>query len=257
MATLQRPFSVPLLVLLVAFAASPGRASTAGAQDLLVLQATARMAADLAAGNYCAGIELKPRIEAVLRYLSAGPVDDPLVTETATVLTETRYDAVPCDTPCPPAAVAVPASDEPFGPAATAKQVAALNEIVTQWLRRAEADPPMISIAVSRYSHDPLPLYLPGQPVNYLVHVGPSCHGAMLFLDRPYELPGSFDGAGSFIPDRDGLWSIHIVRRDGLTLSPLTYLSPETGLPSYYQEFWVGTEAVKSLGPGSPIPWER
>lgn len=244
-------------LLLLAAAAAPARASGKDAHDLLVLQATARMAVDLAAGNYCAAIELKPRIEAVLQYLSAGPADDPLVSETAAILAQTRYDAVPCDTPCPPATAAVPALDEPFGPAATAKQVAALNEIVTQWLRRAEADPPMVSIAVSRYSHDPLPLYLPGQPVNYLVHVGSSCHGAVLSLDRRYELPGSFDGAGSFIPDRNGLWSIYIERRDGLTLSPLTYLDAETGLPSYYKEFWVGTEAVKSLGPGNPIPWER
>lgn len=256
MVALQRRFLV--FVLLVAAAlAGPGRVSGQEAQGLLVLQATARMAADLAAGNRCAGLELKPRIEAALRYLRAlGATGGPIVAETIDILRQTRYDAVPCDTPCPQPAPA-PAVDGSAGADATALHTAALDEIVTRWLQRAERDPPRLSIAVSRRSHDPLPRYLPGQPVDFLVHVGPSCHGAVLSLDRDYDLPGSFDGTGSFIPPRDGLWTIYLKRRDGLTLSPLTYLDADTGLPSYYREFWVGTEAVELLGPGGLGPWAR
>jgi hypothetical protein len=239
--------------------AGNGRAAESDAHGLLVLQATSRMAVDLAENNRCAAIELQPRIDAALRYLSAAPAGgEPVVGETIEILAATNYDTVPCDTPCPPMTTAAAEQlDELRGPEATARHTASLNEVVTRWLKQAESDPPRLSIAVARYSHDPLPRYLPGQPVDYLVHVGASCHGAVLALDRDYELPALFDGSGSFVPPRDGLWSIHVRRRDGLTLSPLTYLDANTGLPSYYKEFWVGTEAVKNLGPGGLGPWAK
>ena len=255
-----------LLAILATAPASPGGAADgAGTTELLALQATARVAASLAEGNHCAGMELRPRIEAALRYLEGKDAsglegDDAVARETATLLRGIAYDQKPCDTPCfPPAAEAgdAAAGAPPYGPEATAKHRAALDDVVTRWLSRAERDPPTLTIATSRHSYDPLPHYAPGQPVDYRVHVGAACHGALLTLDREFELPSSFDGAGSFTPARDGLWTIHLQRRDGLPLSPLIYLEAETGLPSYYREFWVSAEPVGLLGPGGVGPWHR
>lgn len=246
-------------LLLAAALAGPSRAADAGIHDPLVQQATVRMAASLAAGNYCAGLELKPYMDAALRDLRAAGADaGPIIAETIEIIAQVRYDPVPCDTSCPqPGPLPDLAADERADPPAAASHIAAIDAIVTRWLERAERDPPMLSIAVSRYSHDPLPRYQPGQPVDYLVHVGASCHGAVLTLDRDYELPGPFDGSGSFTPRRPGLWAIYIKRRDGLPVSPLTYLDARTGLPGYYKEFWVGDEPSIYLGPGGLGPWSR
>jgi len=259
MVGLRRPVLTVLIGLLAAGSAGPGRGAAGQAHDLLVLQATARMAVALAEGNHCAALELKPRIEATIRYLSEAPAPaSPIVSETINLLEAARYDSVACDTPCPLATTTAGLDGtRTYGPEATSDHLAALGAVVTAWLQRAERDPPRLGIAVSRHSHDPLPRYLPGQPVDYLVHVGPSCHGAVLTIDREYELPTAFDGSGSFIPQREGLWSVHVTRRDGLPLSPLTYLDADTGLPSYYREFWVGTQAVRRLGPGGLGPWAQ
>jgi hypothetical protein len=138
-----------------------------------------------------------------------------------------------------------------------AKYTLALKTIVDSWFDRAEADPPSLTIDTSRHSHDPLPHYAPGTSVNYHLHVGAACHGATLSLDRPYELPSGFEGSGSFVPQGEGLWTIYLRRHDGIAPTPLLYLDPETGLKTYFKEFWVSDRPVGLFGPAGLGPFSR
>lgn len=241
-------------------AATPSRAEGVS-MDLLMLQATARIGVALAAGNYCAGVELRPLIETTAHYLAGAnapaAADRDLIAETRSLLDAAIYDTAFCDQPCTtlPAAAAGTGT-EPFTPQATSSYLAAFDAVVSRWLAAAEHDPPTLTISTARHSYDPLPRYAPGDAVAYQVHVGPACHGAVLWLDRPYALPSAFDGSGSFVPPHDGLWTVDLMRRDGLALSPLTYLDA-AGLPSYIKEFWVGAKPATGLGPGSLSPWHK
>ena len=241
-------------------AAPPARAEGVS-MDLLMLQATARIGVALAAGNYCAAIELHPLIETTARYLAgadnATTADRELIKETRSLLDAASYDTAPCDQPCTALpATAAGTGSEPFTPEATASYLTAFDAVVSRWLAAAERDPPTLTISTARHSYDPLPRYAPGDAVTYEVHVGSACHGAVLRLDRPYALPSAFDGKGTFLPPHDGLWTVDLRRLDGLALSPLTYLDA-AGLPSYVKEFWVGTKPTTSLGPGSLSPWHK
>lgn len=256
-----RPLSI-VVVTLAALSAGASSVRAEGADmNLLMLQATARIGVELAAGNYCAAVELRPLIETTARYLDgavdASLADRTLIDETRKLLDAATYDATPCDEPC----TAEPAAGagtglEFFTPETTALHLKALDAVVSRWLATAESDPPTLTLATTRHSYDPLPRYAPGEAVAYEVHVGPSCHGAVLWLDRPYTLPSGFDGHGSFIPPRGGLWSIDLRRKDGLVVSPLTYLDA-AGLPGYVKEFWVSAEPTKRLGPGTFSPWHK
>lgn len=252
-------FALAALAVLVS-AALPARAAGVS-MDLLLLQATARIGVALSAGNYCAAVELRPVIETTAHYLAGAKVpaaaDRDLIEETRSLLEAATYDTTACDQPCTTLpATAAGTGSEAFTPQATASYLAAFDAVVSRWLAAAEHDPPTLTIATVRRSYDPLPQYAPGDAVAYEVHVGPACHGAVLWLDRPYTLPSGFDGSGSFVPPRDGLWTVDLRRRDGLALSPLTYLDA-AGLPSYVKEFWVGAEPATSLGPGSLSPWHK
>ena len=244
----------------VVSAAPPARAEGVN-MDLLMLQATARIGIALAAGNYCAAIELHPLIETTARYLAgadnAATADRDLIEETRGLLDAASYDSAPCDQPCTGLpATAAGTGSEPFTPQATARYLEAFDAVVSRWLAAAEHDPPTLTIATARHSYDPLPRYAPGDAVTYEVHVGPACHGAVLWLDRRYALPSAFDGKGSFVPPHEGLWTVDVRRLDGLVLSPLTYLDA-AGLPSYVKEFWVGAEPTAGLGPGSLSLWHK
>ncbi len=252
---------IPRSAIVVVAALATGQSSPTWADtygDMLILQATARTAAELAAGNHCAGMELRPLIDAARGFLEAMPPGDGsapagLHEETLNLLRTIRYDPLPCDAPCPEAVDV--AGAVPEAPIDVAAFTFALDAVVDRWLDWAESDPPRLSLATSRHSHDPLPHYRPGEPVAYQVHVGAACHGAVLSLGRDHELPGSFEGEGSFTPASSGLWTIHLRRRDGLPLTPLSYLDADTGLPTYFGEFWVADEPVPLLGPHGLGPW--
>lgn len=254
-----RSFAFSALTVLVL--AVPSARAEGVSMDLLMLQATARIGVALAAGNYCAATELRPVIETTAHYLAGANVpaaaDRDLIEETRSLLDAAIYDTTVCDRPCTTLpATAAGTGSEPFTPKATASYLAAFDAVVSRWLAAAEHDPPTLTITTARRSYDPLPRYDAGDSVAYEVHVGPACHGAVLWLDRPYALPSAFDGSGSFVPPHDGLWTIDLRRGDGLVLSPLTYLDA-AGLPSYVKEFWVGAEPTTSLGPGSLSPWHK
>ncbi len=226
--------------------------------DLLSLHAVVSTASVLAAGNHCAALELKPAIAATRGYLVAsrpggGSVATRgLLDETLRVLETARYDDVPCDQPCPPPADFASIQRAQSG---MAKYTLALKAIVDNHLDRAESDPPILTIASDRHSYDPLPVYRPGEPVSYHVRVGASCHGAILQLDRQYKLPSGFEGGGSFLPSAEGLWTIYLRRNDGVEPTPLLYLDAETGLRSYFKEFWVSEKPVTLLGPAGLGPF--
>ena len=243
-----------------AFAALASSATADEFSDLLSLQAVVSTASVLAAGNHCAALELKPAMAATRGYLVASrPGGDSgatrgLLEETLAVLEAARFDDVPCDVPCPPAADLASIEGAPNG---MSKYTLALKAIVDSHLERAEADPPILTLAGVRHSHDPLPFYRPGEPVSYNVAVGPSCHGAVLQLDRLYALPSGFEGSGTFLPSEQGLWTIHVRRNDGVAPTPLLYLDAETGLRSYFKEFWVSDKPVALLGPAGIGPFAR
>lgn len=269
MIAVTRHLALRLIVLAAAAQAGQSHAAGADVTELLELQSTARVAASLAEGNHCAGVQLRPRIEATLRYLrqaiqssgaDAGDMGAALLRETIAILDGIAYDQVPCAEPCPAATSAtadVVRGDEVYAPATTARYFAALDAVVSDQLMAAERDPPVLGIAIARHSYDPLPHYAPGEAVQYWVHVGAACHGAVLSLEQDIHLPASFESAGSFTPDRDGLWTIYLQRRDGVPLSPLTYLDADTGLPTYFKEFWVSAEPIGAKGPAGVGPWHR
>lgn len=256
-----RPFSIVIVTFAVLVCAVPGAEAEGADMNLLMLQATARIGVELAAGNHCAATELRPLIETTARYLdgagNVGAADRTLIDETRTLLDTATYDTSACDKPCV-VRPATPAGTglEFFTPETTARFLQALDAAVSRWLAAAERDPPTLTLAPARHSYDPLPRFAPGEAIAYEVHVGPACHGAVLWLDRPYALPSSFDGAGSFVPPRDGLWAIDLRRNDGLVVSPLTYLDA-AGLPGYIKEFWVSAEPTRRLGPGTLGPWHK
>jgi hypothetical protein len=249
---------VRALLAAAALAASVSPAAADDFSDLLSLQAVVSTAAVLAGGNHCAALELKPLMAATNGYLAASrPGGDAAATgglldETLRALAAARYDNVACDVPCPPAADLTSLERAPSG---MAKYTLALKAVVDNYLERAESNPPVLTIASSRHSYDPLPLFRPGEPVSYHVEVGPSCHGAMLQLDRPYALPSGFEGNGTFLPGARGLWTIHLRRNDGVAPTPLLYLDAETGLRSYFKEFWVSEKPVAFIGPAGLGPF--
>jgi hypothetical protein len=250
-----------LAALAVSFALAASPAAADDFSDLLALQATSATAVALAADNYCAALELKPALAATKGYLVASrpggdePATRGILDLTLELLDSARFDLEPCDIPCPETATDLAAIRD--APSGMAKYTLALKAIIDRYVGWAESDPPVLALSSARHSYDPLPTYAPGEPVSYSVHVGTACHGATLLLDRAYDLPSGFEGEGSFVPHAEGLWTIHLRRNDGIPPTPLLYLDADTGLRTYFKEFWVSSEPVALLGPSGLGPFSR